>query len=124
MKRICNIALAIILLCGCDSFLDVTPKGKLLPEKVQDFDEMIGDSRNPSSINPLAEMCGDNLYMTEERLTGKMMSEQGKAYRKNFIFRKRTMRHGTVPTRLFTRAIWYYRKLPKQRRDQMLIEHE
>ena len=80
MKRICNIALAIILLCGCDSFLDVTPKGKLLPEKVQDFDEMIGDSRNPSSINPLAEMCGDNLYMTEERLTGKMMSEQGKAY--------------------------------------------
>ena len=98
MKRICNIALAIILLCGCDSFLDVTPKGKLLPEKVQDFDEMIGDSRNPSSINPLAEMCGDNLYMTEERLT--------------------------VPTRLFTRAIWYYRKLPKQRRDQMLIEHE
>ena len=60
--------------------MDVTPKGKLLPEKVQDFDEMIGDSRNPSSINPLAEMCGDNLYMTEERLTGKMMSEQGKAY--------------------------------------------
>ena len=78
MKRICNIALTIILVCGCDSFLDVTPKGKLLPEKVQDFDEMIGDSRNPSSINPLAEMCGDNLYMTEERLTGKSLHVAGR----------------------------------------------
>ena len=41
MKRIYYVVLAIILLCGCDSFLDVTPKGMLLPEKVQDFDEMI-----------------------------------------------------------------------------------
>ena len=80
MKRIYYVVLAIILLCGCDSFLDVTPKGMLLPEKVQDFDEMIGDSRNLSAINPLAEMCSDNLYMTEERLTGRIMSEQGKAY--------------------------------------------
>ena len=80
MKRIYYIALAIILLCGCDSFLDVTPKGMLLPEKVQDFDEMIGDSRNPSAAYPLAEMCSDNLYMTEERLTGRIMSAQGKAY--------------------------------------------
>ena len=80
MKRIYYIALAIILLCGCDSFLDVTPKGMLLPEKVQDFDEMIGDSRNPSAAYPLAEMCSDNLYMTEELLTGRIMSAQGKAY--------------------------------------------
>ena len=80
MKRIYYIILAIILLCGCDSFLDVTPKGMLLPEKVQDFDEMIGDSRNPGAAYPLAEMCSDNLYMTEELLTGRIMSEQGKAY--------------------------------------------
>lgn len=80
MKKIFSIALAGILFCGCDSFLDVTPKGKLIPEKVQDFDEMIGDSRNPSSAYPLAEMCGDNVYITEKDLTGKMMSSQGKAY--------------------------------------------
>ena len=34
MKKIYSIVLAVILLYGCDSFLDVKPKGKLLPEKV------------------------------------------------------------------------------------------
>lgn len=80
MKRIYNLALTVILLCGCDSFLDVTPKGMLIPETVQDFDEMIGDSRNPSAVYPLADMCSDNLYMTEKLLTGKIVSKQGKAY--------------------------------------------
>ena len=38
MKKIYAIVLATVLLCGCDSFLDVTPIGKLIPSKVQDFD--------------------------------------------------------------------------------------
>lgn len=80
MKKIYSIVLAVILLYGCDSFLDVKPKGKLLPEKVQDFEELIGDSRNIGGAYPLAEMCSDNLFMTEERLTGNMMSASGKAY--------------------------------------------
>lgn len=80
MKKIYNIVLAVILLCGCDSFLDVTPKKMLIPEKVQDFDEMIGDSRNIGGAYPLAEMCADHVFMTEERLTGNMLSAQGKAY--------------------------------------------
>lgn len=80
MKKIYNIALAVILLCGCDSFLDVTPKKMLIPEKVQDFDEMIGDSRNIGGAYPLAEVCADHVFMTEERLTGNMLSAQGKAY--------------------------------------------
>ncbi|WP_065218254.1 MULTISPECIES: RagB/SusD family nutrient uptake outer membrane protein [Butyricimonas] len=80
MKKIYSIVLAVILLYGCDSFLDVTPKGKLLPEKVQDFEELIGDSRNIGGVYPLADMCGDLVFMTEERLTGNIMSAQGKAY--------------------------------------------
>ena len=80
MKKIYNIALAVILLCGCDSFLDVTPKGMLIPEKVQDFDELIGHSRNPSGANPLAELCSDQVFWMEANLAGSMMSEMGKAY--------------------------------------------
>lgn len=69
MKKIYAIVLATVLLCGCDSFLDVTPKGKLIPSKVQDFDELIGDPINVSAANPLMEMCGDNIFMKEDYLT-------------------------------------------------------
>ena len=80
MKKIYSIVLAVILLYGCDSFLDVTPKEKLLPEKVQDFEELIGDSHNIGGAYPLADICSDLIFMTEERLTGNIMSDQGKAY--------------------------------------------
>ena len=80
MKKIYAIVLATVLLCGCDSFLDVTPKGKLIPSKVQDFDELIGDPINVSAANPLMEMCGDNIFMKEDYLTSYILSDIGKAY--------------------------------------------
>ena len=66
MKKIYIIVLTTVLLCGCNSFLDVTPKGKLIPNKVQDFDELMGDPLNVSAAYPLMEMCSD-LY--ERRLS-------------------------------------------------------
>ena len=61
MKKIYIIVLTTVLLCGCNSFLDVTPKGKLIPNKVQDFDELMGDPLNVSAAYPLMEMCSDNI---------------------------------------------------------------
>ena len=80
MKKIYIIVLTTVLLCGCNSFLDVTPKGKLIPNKVQDFDELMGDPLNVSAAYPLMEMCSDNICMKEDYLTYYILSDNGKAY--------------------------------------------
>ena len=80
MKKIYNIVLTVILLCGCDSFLDVTPKGKLIPSKVQDFDELMGDPLNAGNAYSLMELCSDNVIIQDDYLTNYMLSDNGKAY--------------------------------------------
>lgn len=67
-------------LSACDDFLDVTPKGKLLPKTTQDFDEMMADPLHSSSVYPLMEMCGDNVLMTEARIKSSAKTSSGKAY--------------------------------------------
>ncbi|MDE7073798.1 MAG: hypothetical protein K2O69_01890, partial [Odoribacter sp.] len=61
MKRLFIYVLLAGLFCSCDDFLDITPKGKLLPKTLQDYDEMMGDPAHPSAAYPLADMCGDNI---------------------------------------------------------------
>ena len=80
MKKIYAIVLATVLLYGCDSFLDVTPKGKLIPSKVQDFDELIGDPLNAGNAYSLMEMCSDNIFVKDDYLTSYILSDKGKAY--------------------------------------------
>ena len=63
MKRIYYVVLAIILLCGCDSFLDVTPKGMLLPEKVQDF--VIRQENVTEALKKLSAMSYDERCRTK-----------------------------------------------------------
>lgn len=81
MKKIyCIVVLVVALLCGCDSFLDVTPKGMLIPGKVQDFDELMGDPINVSGAYALVEMCSDNVVISDDYLTYYMTTDIGKAY--------------------------------------------
>lgn len=81
MKKIyCIIVLVVASLCGCDSFLDVTPKGKLIPGKVQDFDELMGDPLNAEGAHSLVEMCSDNVVIPDDYLSYYMTTANGKAY--------------------------------------------
>lgn len=80
MKKILIYTLIAGLFCSCDDFLDVTPKGKLLPESMQDFDEMMADPSHPSAAYPLADMCGDNIILAEDALTSSITGSSGKAY--------------------------------------------
>lgn len=81
MKKIyCIVVLVVALLCGCDSFLDVTPKGMLIPEKVQDFDELMGDPVNVSGAYALVDMCSDNVVIPDDYLTYYITTDKGKAY--------------------------------------------
>lgn len=81
MKKIyCIIVLVVASLCGCDSFLDVTPKGKLIPGKVQDFDELMGDPLNAGNAHSLVEMCSDNVVIPDDYLSYYMTTANGKAY--------------------------------------------
>ena len=56
------------VLYGCDDYLDVTPKGLLLPESTQDFSEMMGDPAIPSNAYPIVDLMGDNCFMEEDQL--------------------------------------------------------
>lgn len=80
MKRLFIYMFLAGLFCSCDDFLDITPKGKLLPKTLQDYDEMMGDPAHPSAAYPLADMCGDNIVLTENRINSFFTSSTGKAY--------------------------------------------
>ena len=68
------------VLYGCDDYLDVTPKGLLLPESTQDFSEMMGDPAIPSKAYPIVDLMGDNCFMEEDQLASSFMTSTGKAY--------------------------------------------
>ena len=68
------------VLYSCDDYLDVTPKGKLLPVSTQDFSEMMGDPSLPSEAYPLIDVMSDNCYMEDDRLASSFMNSSGKAY--------------------------------------------
>lgn len=69
-----------VALCSCDKYLDVKPKGKLIPKTLQDFDEMGGHPTLLSAGNAYAEQMTDDYYMTDDRLVSTITSRTGKSY--------------------------------------------
>ena len=80
MKKILVAIWSLLLFMGCDDYLDVTPKGKLLPTTTQDFSEMMGDPSLPSAAYPIIEMMTDNCLMEEEDVSSSFTSSTTKAY--------------------------------------------
>lgn len=82
MKSLKYIA-AIALLFGvssCADFLDVIPKGKVIPKTTEDYDGMVKDPSHVSGIQPLPDVSGDNVEMPESYITGALNSSNGRAY--------------------------------------------
>ena len=108
------------VLYSCDDYLDVTPKGKLLPVSTQDFSEMMGDPSLPSEAYPLIDVMSDNCYMEDDRLASSFMNSSGKAYGRVIFFPKRRMiQYGMMRMGLFIHVIWLQRELMERPEEQM-----
>lgn len=69
-----------LLFSSCDSFMEVTPKGSLIPETTKDFYDMMGDPVYASGAFPLADICCDNVEILPESVNGLLQQSSGKAY--------------------------------------------
>ncbi len=74
------ILLAGVLLSSCDKFLDVVPKGKVIPVKTVDFDGMMADPALSGKAFPLVDVSGDNVILPEANINSAVNSASGKAY--------------------------------------------
>lgn len=68
MKKLTHILLGSCLLtafASCNDFLDTTPKGLVIPQKVEDFKGMIIDVSSTNTAYPLANICSDDVLYLE-----------------------------------------------------------
>ncbi|MCT4604383.1 MAG: RagB/SusD family nutrient uptake outer membrane protein [Marinifilum sp.] len=61
-KNIIYSFLVLLLLSACDDYLDIRPKGRLIPEKVQDYEKMLNGPRLLINSTPILEILGDNVW--------------------------------------------------------------
>lgn len=80
MKRYHFIVLALLVLTGCEKFLDVTPKGKFIPKTLKDYQELAANPSYSTSSYALLEIFADQIYLNESRVTGSFNSSLGRAY--------------------------------------------
>lgn len=76
----------IVLLCAtaslfaCSDFMDNKPKGKVIPETMEDFGGMTLDPILATSAYAFPEISCDNVLMAEENIATSMTSSRTKAY--------------------------------------------
>ncbi|WP_321516696.1 RagB/SusD family nutrient uptake outer membrane protein [Marinifilum fragile] len=71
MKNTLYIILFAFLLTGCDDFLDVTPKGKVIPSEVKDYDLLLNGGSSTihtTSDEDLLFLSADDFYSDEGEL--------------------------------------------------------
>ncbi len=74
-------ALALLLfITSCDKFLDVVPKGKVIPKTTDDYDGMVKDPAHSSAVYPLPDISADSFEMPASSLNSAINSSSGKAY--------------------------------------------
>lgn len=57
------------LLAGCSDYLDIVPKGKLIPETLEDFESLASNPSFSTQGNPHLEQLADGHFVTEERIS-------------------------------------------------------
>ncbi len=67
-------------LSSCDKFMDVVPKGKVIPTKTSDYDGMMVDPSLSSATYPLSDLCTDNVMAPDEIINSILSGSSGKAY--------------------------------------------
>lgn len=68
MKRIIYLWLMPALLvssAGCKKYLDVVPKGRIIPNTTEDFRQLLDNNNDLNYSGHLAELASDNLFLTD-----------------------------------------------------------
>lgn len=82
MKQLKYIAffLATASFVACSDFMDTKPKGKVIPETMDDFGGMTLDPVLATTAYTLPDVSGDNVIMADENLSSSLSSTPAKAY--------------------------------------------
>ncbi|HEY9256673.1 RagB/SusD family nutrient uptake outer membrane protein [Chitinophaga sp.] len=82
MKKITTYCLLIIALLtsSCEKFLEVTPKGKFLPQTVADYELFMNDPLMADAAYGNEEYMTDDLFLNDSLLSGMNDSRTAKAY--------------------------------------------
>lgn len=70
LKQKACILLALLALAACDDYLDETPKGKVIPETIDDYGMMLDDATNMSGSNTIAHGVVNSMTMDDDILIG------------------------------------------------------
>lgn len=81
MKRYSFLIVATLLFSGCAKFLDVTPKGKFIPEFIQDYEELSSNPSYAANSNAVLEKLSDNIFLRDDRVTSSLTQATTKAYK-------------------------------------------
>lgn len=82
MKQIKYIIFALFAfsLVACSDFMDTKPKGKVIPETMDDFGGMTLDPILAGTAYTLPDVSSDNVVMAEENMASSITSPNSKAY--------------------------------------------
>jgi tetratricopeptide (TPR) repeat protein len=62
----CLIALCCLLGASCNKYLDVLPKGKLIPTTTEDFRQLLDNNNDLNYSGGLAELATDNMFISDD----------------------------------------------------------
>ena len=100
MKQIKYIAFVLFAtsLVACGDFMDTKPKGKVIPETMDDFGGMTLDPVLATTAYTLPDVSADNVVMAQEYVSNSLTSSTSKAYfwQKDFYKKAKMMVHGII----------------------------
>lgn len=78
-----KIVIAILLATGfssCQDYLDIIPKGKLIPKSIQDFEELSSNPSYSTTGYALLERMSDGIYMPDANVNSAINTSSSKTY--------------------------------------------
>ncbi len=80
IKKISSLILLLVSLSSCNKYLDIIPKGKFIPETVDDFEDLSANPSYSSSGYALLERLSDGIYMPESYVKSGFNTSSSKTY--------------------------------------------
>lgn len=66
MRKLYILILMVAVLCSCSDWLDIKPKGKIIPVKVEDYRLLMDQSQSRGSSSGFVQSYGNVLYSTDD----------------------------------------------------------
>ncbi len=82
-----SILASLLLLAGCDDFLDIQPKDKFIPTTLEDYENLLNSMEVVSYGDYFTDLLTDDAFLPEGE-PGNLFSKQGLAGRRIYTFNK------------------------------------